>query len=188
MAEKVADAIWTMLADAGVCRCYGIIGDVLNPVIDALRRNGRVEFVYARHEEAGVFAAVAGASLTGNPVAVCGTVGPGAIHLPNGLVDAQREGAPVIAIVGDRCPASSTPGRTRSRPASAASATSPTRSSPAGPKKAGHDPVDTTALHVPDLGLIVSSDVASNHCHMFTAATTAESRAEDAAEPADGVD
>ena len=101
MSESVADALWSMLVSAGVKRCYGIVGDALNPVIDALRRDGRVEFIQVRNEEAGVFAAVAEASLTGNLVAVCGTAGPGAMHLVNGLMDAQREGVPVIAIVGD---------------------------------------------------------------------------------------
>jgi pyruvate dehydrogenase (quinone) len=58
-----------MLASAGVQRCYGIVGDALNPVIDALRRNGSVDFVHVRHEEYGVFAAVAEARLTGRPAA-----------------------------------------------------------------------------------------------------------------------
>ena len=101
MSESVADVLWSMLASAGVKRCYGIVGDALNPVIDALRRDGRVEFIQVRNEEAGVFAAVAEASLTGHLVAVCGTAGPGVMHLLNGLVDAQREGVPVIAIAGD---------------------------------------------------------------------------------------
>ena len=101
MAQKVADVMWEMLAKAGVKRCYGIVGDALNPVIDALRRNGEVEFVHVRHEEYGVFAAVAEAYLTGNPVVVCGTAGPGVVHLFNGLMDARKEGAAVIAIAGD---------------------------------------------------------------------------------------
>ncbi|MFI5783217.1 thiamine pyrophosphate-dependent enzyme [Nocardia sp. NPDC051570] len=99
--HTVADALWETLVGAGVRRCYGIIGDALNPTIDALRRNGQVEFVHVRHEEAGVFAAVADAYLSGVPVAVCGTAGPGATHLLNGLIDAKHEGAPVIAVVGD---------------------------------------------------------------------------------------
>src|SRR2546429_185586 len=57
--KTVADAIWEMLAGAGVRRCYGIVGDALNPVIDALRRNGSVDFVHVRHEEYGAFAAPA---------------------------------------------------------------------------------------------------------------------------------
>ncbi len=101
MSKKVADVLWEMLAKAGVKRCYGIVGDALNPVVDALRRNGTIEFVLVRHEEYGGFAAVAEAYFTGNPVAVCGTAGPGVVHLFNGLMDARKEGAPVIAIAGD---------------------------------------------------------------------------------------
>jgi len=101
MSKKVADVLWEMLAKAGVKRCYGIVGDALNPVVDALRRNGAIEFVLVRHEEYGVFAAVAEAYFTGNPVAVCGTAGPGVVHLFNGLMDARKEGAPIIAIAGD---------------------------------------------------------------------------------------
>src|SRR6202050_3468473 len=101
MARTVADVMWEMLANAGVKRCYGIVGDALNPVIDALRRNGNIEFIHVRHEEYGVFAAVAEAYLTGQPVVVCGTAGPGAVHLLNGLMDARKEGAAVIAIAGD---------------------------------------------------------------------------------------
>jgi pyruvate dehydrogenase (quinone) len=101
MARKVADVMWEMLANAGVKRCYGIVGDALNPVIDALRRNGKIEFVHVRHEEYGVFAAVAEAYLSGNPVVVCGTAGPGVTHLFNGLMDARKEGAAIIAIAGD---------------------------------------------------------------------------------------
>jgi Thiamine pyrophosphate enzyme, N-terminal TPP binding domain len=59
VARKVADLLWEMLANAGVKRCYGIVGDALNPVIDALRRNGKIEFIRVRPEEYGVFAAVA---------------------------------------------------------------------------------------------------------------------------------
>ena len=101
MAGNVADLMWEMLQKAGVKRCYGIVGDALNPVIDALRRNGKVDFVHVRNEEYGVFAAVAEAYFTGNPVAVCGTAGPGVTHLFNGLMDARKEGASVIAIAGD---------------------------------------------------------------------------------------
>jgi pyruvate dehydrogenase (quinone) len=66
MAKTVADGSWEMLVAAGVRRCHGIVGDALNPVIDALRRNGSVDFVHVRHEEWGVFAAVADARLTGH--------------------------------------------------------------------------------------------------------------------------
>ncbi len=66
MSGNVADVLWEMLANAGVKRCYGIVGDVLNPVIDALRRNGKIEFIHVRHEEYGVVAAVAEAYLSGS--------------------------------------------------------------------------------------------------------------------------
>jgi thiamine pyrophosphate-dependent acetolactate synthase large subunit-like protein len=58
MSGKVADLLWEMLANAGVKRCYRIVGDALNPVIDGLRRNSKIEFIHVRHEEYGVFAAV----------------------------------------------------------------------------------------------------------------------------------
>jgi pyruvate dehydrogenase (quinone) len=101
MSKTVADLLWEMLANAGVKRCYGIVGDALNPVVDALRRNGKIEFISVRHEEYGALAAVAEAYFTGNPVVVCGTCGPGVTHLFNGLMDARKEGAPIIAIAGD---------------------------------------------------------------------------------------
>jgi pyruvate dehydrogenase (quinone) len=101
MSRNVADLLWEMLANAGVRRCYGIVGDALNPVIDGLRRNGNIEFVHVRNEEYGVFAAVADAYFTGKPAVVCGTAGPGVTHLFNGLMDARKEGAPIIAVAGD---------------------------------------------------------------------------------------
>jgi pyruvate dehydrogenase (quinone) len=101
MAKTVGDRLWEMLISAGVRRCYGIVGDALNPVIDAMRRNGGIDFVHVRHEEYGAFAAVAEARLTGRPVVVCGTAGPGAVHLINGLIDARRERVPLIVLAGD---------------------------------------------------------------------------------------
>jgi pyruvate dehydrogenase (quinone) len=98
MAKNVADVMWEMFEKAGVKRCYGIVGDALNPVIDALHRNGKIEFIHVRHEEYGVFAAVAEAYFTGKPAVVCGTAGAGTAHLFNGLMDARKEGAPVIAV------------------------------------------------------------------------------------------
>jgi pyruvate dehydrogenase (quinone) len=99
--SNVADVLWQLLHAAGVRRCYGIVGDALNPTIDALRRNGGIEFVHVRHEEYGGFAAVAEAYVTGNPVAICGTAGPGVTHLINAMIDARKEGAPLIVIAGD---------------------------------------------------------------------------------------
>src|SRR6202020_1177881 len=101
MAKTVGDRLWEMLVSAGVRRCYGIVGDALNPVIDAMRRNGGIDFVHVRHEEYGAFAAVAEARLTGRPVAVCGTAGPGVAHLINGMLDARRERVPLIVLAGD---------------------------------------------------------------------------------------
>src|SRR5580698_7460878 len=101
MATTVGDRLWEMLISAGVRRCYGIVGDALNPVIDAMRRNRGIDFVHVRNEEYGAFAAVAEARLTGVPVAVCGTAGPGAVHLINGLIDARRERVPIIVLAGD---------------------------------------------------------------------------------------
>ncbi|MFF7470763.1 thiamine pyrophosphate-dependent enzyme [Streptomyces sp. NPDC008092] len=101
MSKTVADGLWEMLVSAGVRRCYGIVGDALNPVVDAMRRNGQVDFVHVRNEEFGVFAAIAEAKLTGHPVAVCGTAGPGVAHLINGMLDALKEKVPVIVLAGD---------------------------------------------------------------------------------------
>src|ERR1700734_479923 len=94
MAQTVADVMWEMLVKAGVKRCYGIVGDALNPVIDALRRNGHIEFIHVRHEEYGVFAAVADAYFTGDPVVVCGTAGAGVTHLFNGFVGGRQKNRP----------------------------------------------------------------------------------------------
>src|ERR1700751_386747 len=101
MSRNVADVLGETLVNAGVKRCYGIVGDALNPIIDALRRNGNIEFAHVRNEEYGVFAAVADAYFTGKPAVVCGTAGPGVTHLFNGLMDARKEGAPIIAVAGD---------------------------------------------------------------------------------------
>jgi pyruvate dehydrogenase (quinone) len=96
----VADLLITALADHGVTQVWGVVGDALNPVTDAIRREDRVEWVGVRHEEAGAFAASAQAQLTGRLGVCMGTVGPGAIHLLNGLYDARKSHAPVLAITG----------------------------------------------------------------------------------------
>jgi pyruvate dehydrogenase (quinone) len=96
----IAELIVTALAEHGVRQVWGVVGDALNPVTDAIRREERIEWVGVRHEEAGAFAASAQAQLT-DDLAVCmGTVGPGAVHLLNGLYDAKKSHAPVLAIVG----------------------------------------------------------------------------------------
>jgi pyruvate dehydrogenase (quinone) len=98
MAHRVADELICKLAEAGVERIYGVVGDSLNPVTDALRLNGNVRWIHVRNEEAGAFAASAEAQLTGKLAACAGSCGPGNLHLINGLFDAHRSNAPVIAI------------------------------------------------------------------------------------------
>jgi len=96
----IAELIVTALADHGVTSVWGVVGDALNPVTDAIRREDRIEWIGVRHEEAGAFAVSAQAQLTGELGVCMGTVGPGAIHLLNGLYDAAKSHAPVLAIVG----------------------------------------------------------------------------------------
>ena len=96
----VAELLIEALAEHGVTQVWGVVGDALNPVTDAIRREDRVEWVGVRHEEVGAFAASAQAQLTGRLGVCMGTVGPGAIHLLNGLYDAKKSHAPVLAICG----------------------------------------------------------------------------------------
>ena len=98
MARSVAEHLVDTLAQAGVRRVYGIVGDSLNPVTDAIRRSGTVKWIDVRHEESGAFAAGAEAQLTGNLAVCAGSCGPGNLHLINGLFDAHRSLAPVLAI------------------------------------------------------------------------------------------
>lgn len=96
----VSDLLLNILDLCGVRHLFGIPGDAINDVMDAVRRQNKIEFVQVRHEEAGAFAASAQAKLTGELAACVGTAGPGAIHLLNGLYDAKLDHAPVIAITG----------------------------------------------------------------------------------------
>jgi len=97
MSKNVSDRLVEMLADAGVKRIYAVTGDSLNPVNDAVRRDGRLQWIHVRHEEAGAYAASMEAELNG--IGCCmGSSGPGHVHLVNGLYDANRAGNPVIAI------------------------------------------------------------------------------------------
>jgi pyruvate dehydrogenase (quinone) len=98
--STVAELLIDALADHGVTQVWGVVGDALNPVTDAIRREDRVDWVGVRHEEAAAFAASAQAQLTGDLAVCMGTVGPGAIHLLNGLYDAKKSRAPVLAIIG----------------------------------------------------------------------------------------
>lgn len=99
----VADQIVRQLRDAGVRRVYGIVGDSLNPIVDSVRRlgsadSGGIDWIHVRHEEAAAFAAAAEAQITGKLAVCAGSCGPGNLHLINGLYDANRSGAPVLAI------------------------------------------------------------------------------------------
>ena len=96
----VAELLIDALAELGVRSVWGVVGDALNPVTDAIRREDRIAWLGVRHEEAGAFAAGAQAQLTGELGVCMGTVGPGAIHLLNGLYDAKKSHAPVLAICG----------------------------------------------------------------------------------------
>jgi pyruvate dehydrogenase (quinone) len=98
MATTVADQFAETLAAAGIKRIYGIVGDSLNGLTDAVRRQGKIAWVHVRHEEVAAFAAGAEAHLT-DELAVCaGSCGPGNLHLINGLFDCHRSRVPVLAI------------------------------------------------------------------------------------------
>jgi len=97
MSKKVAEQLVDMLIQAGIKRIYAVTGDSLNELNDAVRRNPDIRWIHVRHEEAGAYAAAAEAELHG--LACCaGSSGPGHVHLINGLYDAHRAGAPVLAI------------------------------------------------------------------------------------------
>lgn len=99
MAKTVADKLVSILADSGVQRIYGLIGDSLNPVGHALSSEKKITWVSVRHEESAAFAAGTEAFLSGRLSVCAATTGPGSVHLINGLYDANRNGAPVLAIV-----------------------------------------------------------------------------------------
>ncbi|MFI6492098.1 pyruvate dehydrogenase [Streptomyces sp. NPDC050564] len=96
--QNVAEQFVDILARAGVKRLYGVVGDSLNPVVDAIRRNSAIDWIHVRHEETAAFAAGAEAQITGKLTACAGSCGPGNLHLINGLYDAHRSMAPVLAL------------------------------------------------------------------------------------------
>ncbi|HEY3909981.1 MAG TPA: thiamine pyrophosphate-binding protein, partial [Stellaceae bacterium] len=98
MAKTVADQFAEVLAAAGVKRVYGVVGDSLNGLTDAIRRQGKIEWVHVRHEEVAAFAAGAEAHLTGELAVCAGSCGPGNLHLINGLFDCHRSRVPVLGI------------------------------------------------------------------------------------------
>ncbi|MFI2506518.1 pyruvate dehydrogenase [Streptomyces sp. NPDC018972] len=96
--QNVAEQFVDILTRAGVKRLYGVVGDSLNPVVDAVRRNAAIDWIHVRHEETAAFAAGAEAQITGRLAACAGSCGPGNLHLINGLYDAHRSMAPVLAL------------------------------------------------------------------------------------------
>jgi pyruvate dehydrogenase (quinone) len=100
MARSVADILIEVLQDIGVRQIFGLIGDSLNPLADAVRRSD-IEWIGVRHEEGAALAAAGQAKLTGRLGVCCGTTGPGSTHLVAGLYEASRDHAPVLALSGD---------------------------------------------------------------------------------------
>lgn len=96
--QTIAEMIVDTLIAAGVKRIYGVAGDSLNGLSDALHRRGSIDWIHMRHEEAAAFAAGAEAQLTGQLAVCAGSCGPGNLHMINGLYDCHRSGAPVLAI------------------------------------------------------------------------------------------
>ena len=100
MSRTVAELLVDTLAQVGVRQIFGIVGDALNPFTDAIRRDGRIEWIGVRHEEGAALAAAGQAKLTGQLAVCCGTTGPGGNHLVPGLYEASKDHAPVLAISG----------------------------------------------------------------------------------------
>src|SRR5580658_7022753 len=100
MSQTVADVLVSGLEQIGVKHIFGLIGDSLNPLADAVRRS-KIEWVGVRHEEGAALAAAGQAKLTGRLGVCCGTTGPGSTHLVAGLYEAGRDHAPVLALSGD---------------------------------------------------------------------------------------
>src|SRR5215469_6190744 len=98
MAATVADFMVATLKASGVRRIYGLPGDSLNGLTDALRRDGEIAWQHVRHEEAAAFAAAGEAAITGELAVCAASCGPGNLHLINGLYDAHRSHVPVLAI------------------------------------------------------------------------------------------
>lgn len=102
MAQTTADLLMDRLIDWGIDTVFGMPGDGINGVFEAMRkRQDRIRFIQVRHEEAAAFAACGYAKYTGKMAACMGTSGPGGIHLLNGLYDAKMDQQPVLAIAGD---------------------------------------------------------------------------------------
>src|SRR5580704_13192274 len=100
MSQTVADILVGVLEQIGVKHIFGLIGDSLNPLADAVRRS-EIEWIGVRHEEGAALAASGQAKLTGRLAVCAGTTGPGSTHLVSGLYEACRDHAPVLALSGD---------------------------------------------------------------------------------------
>jgi pyruvate dehydrogenase (quinone) len=100
MSQTVAELLVDTLDRVGVKQIFGLIGDSLNPIADAVRRT-KIEWVGVRHEEGAALAAAGQAKLSGKLGVCCGTTGPGSTHLVPGLYEAARDHAPVLALSGD---------------------------------------------------------------------------------------
>jgi pyruvate dehydrogenase (quinone) len=100
MSQTVAQVLVGVLEQIGVKHIFGLIGDSLNPLADAVRRS-RIEWIGVRHEEGAALAAAGQAKLTGKLAVCAGTTGPGSTHLVAGLYEASRDHAPVLALSGD---------------------------------------------------------------------------------------
>jgi pyruvate dehydrogenase (quinone) len=100
MSQTVAQVLVGVLEQIGVKQIFGLIGDSLNPLADAVRRS-RIEWIGVRHEEGAALAAAGQAKLTGKLSVCAGTTGPGSTHLVAGLYEASRDHAPVLALSGD---------------------------------------------------------------------------------------
>lgn len=98
MAKKVAEIFIETLVNAGIKRVYGVAGDSLNGLTDAIRKTKEIDWLHVRHEEVAAFAAGAEAHLTGDLAVCAGSSGPGNLHLINGLFDCHRSRVPVLAI------------------------------------------------------------------------------------------
>jgi pyruvate dehydrogenase (quinone) len=98
MSSTMADVIVATLKASGVRRIYGLPGDSLNGLTDALNRDRDVVWQHVRHEEAAAFAAAGEAAVTGELAVCAASCGPGNLHLMNGLFDAQRSRVPVVAL------------------------------------------------------------------------------------------
>src|SRR6202167_4867074 len=100
MSQTVSDILVLALEQIGVKHIFGLIGDSLNPLADAVRRSS-IDWIGVRHEEGAALAAAGQAKLTGKLAVCAGTTGPGSTHLVAGLYEASRDHAPVLALSGD---------------------------------------------------------------------------------------